>query len=81
MPPLHGRVLLTLPLQAAQDKVKLLEDQLITERESRKTETSLLSSKVALAEREVSARDSTMLQLRTDNHNLQQVLAFSLWML
>ena len=81
MPPLHGRVLLTLPFQAAQDKVKLLEDQLITERESRKTETSLLSSKVALAEREVSARDSTMLQLRTDNHNLQQVLAFSLWML
>lgn len=52
----------------------MLEDQLLTERESRKTETSLLSSKLAVAQREVTSRDSAMLQLRTDAHNLQQVL-------
>jgi hypothetical protein len=59
--------------QAAQDRVQVLEDQLMTERESRKAETSLLSSKLVVAQREVTSRDSAMLQLRTDAHNLQQV--------
>ena len=62
-------------LQAANDKVKALEDKLASEHGTLKTELSILADKFSLAQREVSARDATILQLKAEHNNLQQVHA------
>ena len=50
-------------LQAVNEKLKAVED-----------EKSALADKLTVAEREVTLRDTTMLQLKTEAHTLHQVL-------
>jgi len=61
-------------LQAANDKMKTLEDKVIVERQSRSSELSLVTDKLTLAERQLSTSDATMLHLKMETHKAQQDL-------
>jgi chromosome segregation ATPase len=51
-------------VQTLGDKLKVVED-----------EKALVADKLALAQRELTARDTSMLQLKSEAHALQQVLS------
>ena len=60
-------------LLTSNNKLKVLEDKVNAERDSRNSELSLVTDKLSLAERQLSTRDASMLALKMDAHQTQQV--------